>query len=221
MSGRQVRSIARRLSRLARLECDNERMNWDKWRHYIRARALELVRQHDLAMAGYRDALASDPSFRRAANALAYRSALAGRDREAIECFERVVKLDPRDATAHFNLAFVYGKAGDQRKAVERFRSAVELNPKLDRAWYGLGLAHATLGEHREAMEALEHAARLQPMAAPIWYQYGMACHHAHEPDGVRRVIHHLNRFDPATTRRLILDAERADLAHLVKDLEV
>lgn len=196
-------------------------MNLDKWRHYIRARALELLGRHDLAMAGYRQALGADPNFRRAANALAYRSALGGNNAEAIAGFERVVRLDPRDATAHFNLAYVYGKAGEQRKAIERFRSAVELSPSLDRAWYGLGLAHATLGEHREAMDALERAARLQPMAAPIWYQYGMACHHAHEPDGVRRVIHHLNRFDPKTTRRLILDAERADLAYLVKDLEV
>src|SRR5688572_1567922 len=94
-------------------------MNWDKWRHYIRARALEVVGRHDLAMAGYREALASDPSFRRAANALAYRSALTGHSAEAIESFERVLRLDPRDATAHFNLAFVYGKAGNQRKAIE------------------------------------------------------------------------------------------------------
>src|SRR5688572_30902288 len=107
-------------------------MNWDKWRHYIRARALEMIGQHDLAMAGYRAALAADPSFRRAANALAYRSALAGHDAEAIASFERVLRLNARDAAAHFNLAFVYSKAGQQREAIERFRSAVELNPKLD-----------------------------------------------------------------------------------------
>ena len=196
-------------------------MNWDKWRHYIRARALEMVGQHQLAMAGYRDALAADPSFRRAANALAYRAGLSGHTEEAIDAFERVLRIDGRDPVAHFNLAFVYAKAGQQRKAIERFRSAVGLSAKLDRAWYGLGLAHAGLGEHREAMEAFEQAAVLQPMAAPIWYQYGMACHHAHEPERVRKVIMHLNRFDPKTTRRLIVDAERADLAHLVEDMVV
>jgi tetratricopeptide (TPR) repeat protein len=200
---------------------DNCAMSWEKWRHYVRARALELAGRSDLAILGYRQALEVDPAFRRAANALAYRSALSGRNAEAIEWFEHVLSLDARDAGAQFNLAFVYAKDGKQRKAIEHFRSAVALNPMLDRAWYGLGLAHASLGEHREAMKALERAARLQPMGSPIWYQYGMACHHAHEPDGVRRVIMHLNRFDPKTTRRLIVDAERADLAYLVKDLEV
>jgi tetratricopeptide (TPR) repeat protein len=199
----------------------NPGMNFDKWRHYARGRLLELLRNPEEAMAEYRRALDADPAFRRAANALAYRGALTGNNAVAIECFERVVRLDGRDPHAQFNLGFVYAKAGEQRKAIGHFRSAVDLNRKLDRAWYGLGLAHAALGEHREAMEALQQAAELQPMASPVWYQYGMACHHAHEPDGVRRVAHHLNRFDPRTTRRLILDAERADLAHLVKDLEV
>ena len=196
-------------------------MNFDKWGFYVRGRLFELLRRPEEAMVEYRRALDADPGFRRAANALAYRSALTGRNAEAIECFERVVRLDARDPHAHFNLGFVYAKAGQQRKATERFRSAVDLDRRLDRAWYGLGLAHAALGEHRQAMEALEQAASLQPMASPVWYQYGMACHHAHEPDGVRRVVHHLNRFDPRTTRKLILDAERADLAYLVKDLEV
>jgi hypothetical protein len=33
--------------------------------------------------------------------------------------------------------------------------------------------------------------------------------------------VRHLLRFDPRMTRRLILDAGRSDLAHLVKDLVV
>jgi Flp pilus assembly protein TadD len=84
-----------------------------------------------------------------------------------------------------------------------------------------MGMAHATLGEHREAMSALERAADLQPMAAPVWYQFGMACHHAHEPERLRVAIKHLHRFDPKTARRLILDTGSADLAYLVKDLDV
>lgn len=200
---------------------DNAGMNLEKWRHYARARLLELLRNSEGAMAAYREALAADPGFRRAANALAYRCALAGRNADAIESFERVLRLGARDAAAHFNLAFVYARSGQQRKAIEHFRSTVELNSKLDRAWYGLGLAYASLGEHRNAMEAFEHAALLQPMGAPIWYQYGMACHHACDPEKVRIAIEHVNRFDPLTARRLIVEAERADLAYLVKDLVV
>ena len=196
-------------------------MNFDKWRHYVRARMLEVFRRPEDAIREFRLALTADPEFRKAANALAYRCARTGRHAEAIEWFERALQLDDRDSAVQFNLGFVYAEAGEPRKAIERFRSAVELKPGLDRAWYGMGLAHAILGAHREAMESFERAARLQPMSAPVWYQLGMAAHHAQEPERLRVVIKHLNRFDPRTARRLILETGTTDLAYLVKDLVV
>jgi tetratricopeptide (TPR) repeat protein len=97
----------------------------------------------------------------------------------------------------------------------------VRLNPKLDRAWYGMGLAYAALGQHADAAQALQQAATLQPMNPHAWYNLGMAYHQLHQPDKVKEVVKHLHRFDPKMTRQLIRDAERTDLAHLVKDLRV
>jgi tetratricopeptide (TPR) repeat protein len=192
-----------------------------KWRHYASARLLELARQPDAAMREYEAALRVDPGFRKAANALAWRHAQAGRDAEAIRYFEHVARLAPRDYEAHFNLGYLYARRNEHRKAVESFRASTGLNVKFDRSWYGMGLSRAALGEHGEAVAALQQAANLQPMASPVWYQLGMACHHAHEPEQLRVAIKHLNRFDPRTARRLILDTGTADLAHLVQDLEV
>jgi len=196
-------------------------MNFDKWRHYIRARLFELLGNHKGALAEYHEALRHDPGFRKAANSLAWRYASAERYTEAIRYFSEVLKLKAGDAVAHYNLAFVYAKNRQPREAIEHFRSAVELKAGLDMAWYGMGLAHAALGEHREAMEAFEKAARLQPMSAPAWYQLGMASYHACEPDRLHQVIHHLNRFDPRMAKRLILETGTSDLAYLVKDLVV
>ena len=122
---------------------------------------------------------------------------------------------------SHYNLGFNYEKNRQPREAIESFRRALELSPRLDLAWYGLGLAQAALGEHREAMEAFERAARMQPMSAPVWYQLGMAAHHARDPERLRAVILHVNRFDPRMARRLILETGTTDLAYLVKDLAV
>ena len=101
------------------------------------------------------------------------------------------------------------------------FRNATRLNPKIDRAWYGLGLSLAALDQHEAAAAALHEAATLQPMNPHAWYQLGMAHHTLHQPDKVKEVALHLLRFDPRMTRRLIQDAQRSDLAHLVKDLAV
>jgi len=197
------------------------RMDFEKWRHYIRARLLEMLGQGARALAEYHEAFRLDPDFRWAANALAWRYASAERYTEAIRYFREAIRLNAGDAVAHFNLGFIYARNHQPREAIESFRSAVELRSGLDLAWYGMGLAHAVLGEHREAMGAFEKAARLQPMSAPAWYQLGMASFHAHDLDRLHQVIHHLNRFDPKMARRLILETGSTDLAHLVKDLVV
>src|SRR5687767_7625597 len=133
-------------------------MNFDKWRHYLRARRSEIFGKTDDAIRDYRVALQADPGFRKAANALAYCYAQAGRHAEAIRYFEHAARLGRPDATVHYNLGYSYEKNREPRKAIESFRAAVGLNPSLDRAWYGMGLAHAVLGEHREAMEAFGQA---------------------------------------------------------------
>jgi tetratricopeptide (TPR) repeat protein len=196
-------------------------MDFDKWRHYIRARLLEMLGMRERALAEYQLALRCDPDFRWAANALAWRYASAEHCAEAIQYFREVLRLKAGDATAHYNLGFVYAKNRQPKEAIENFRAAVALRPGLDMAWYGMGLAHATADEHREAMEAFDKAARLQPMSTPVWYQLGMASYHAREPDRLHQVIHHLSRFDPRMARRLILETGSTDLAYLVKDLVV
>jgi cytochrome c-type biogenesis protein CcmH/NrfG len=82
-------------------------------------------------------------------------------------------------------------------------------------------MCQAHLGRHAEAVTALEQAANLQPMNPHAWYALGMAHHATNGPDKLKAVALHLVRFDPRMARRLIVDAERNDLAYLVKDLVV
>ena len=53
----------------------------------------------------------------------------AGRTSEAIERFEAVLRVDPRDARAHNNLGYAYSKVGRMEMAVEHFEAAVRLEP--------------------------------------------------------------------------------------------
>jgi Flp pilus assembly protein TadD len=161
-------------------------MNYDAWRHYLRARLLRAFKQPEAALAAYRDALSADPGFARAAHALAYLLAALGHDSEAEAAFRRVVELAPRDSTAWFNLGFLYDKSHKTAEAIDAFREAVRLEPKFDRAWYGLGMALAASGDHA----------------------------------GAKGVVEHLHRFDRHMARRLIHDAGRSDLAHMVADLK-
>ena len=196
-------------------------MNFEQWRHYFRARFFQIVKRPERALEEYRAALAFNPRLVRGWTSIAYIHATQGRFGEAERHFLEALQLAPRDFAILFNLGYVRNELKQYARAIEAFREAVKLKPVLDTAWYGMGLSHAALGEHPAAVEAFDHAARLQPMASPVWYQLGMACHHAREPERVHTIIHHLNRFDPKTARRLILDTGSSDLAYLVKDLVV
>ena len=191
------------------------------WRYYLRGRLLELFGLKPRAIAAYGDAMRVRPDFLRPANRVAYLLASQERFAEAEPYFQAVLREDPENAVAHFNLGYTLDKRAQYDKAVREFQEATRLNPKIDRAWYGLGLAHAKLGQHQEAAAALHEAATLQQMNPHAWYALGMAHHALHDPDKVKEVALHLVRFDPKMTRRLILDAGRSDLTHLVKDLVV
>jgi tetratricopeptide (TPR) repeat protein len=196
-------------------------MNLEHWLYYVLARFFQLVKRPERALEQYRSALAANPRRAKVWASIAYIHATRNRFGEAERHFIEALRIAPRDAEMHFNLGYVRSELKQHAEAIEAFREAVSLNPALDRAWYGMGLAHAALGDHKSAAEAFDHAADLQPMAAPIWYQLGMACHHAREPERVRTIIRHLNRFAPRTARQLILDTGTTDLAYLVKDLVV
>ena len=193
----------------------------EHWRYYIRGRLLEALGRAEASITAYQAALRVKPDFHRCLNRIAY--VLAGLERyaEAEPYFRAVLDADPVNAVAHFNLGYTYDKRGMFEKAIEAFGAATRLNPRIDRAWYGLGLSHAALGKHEDAAKALREAATLQPMNPHAWYQLGMAYHKLHKPEKVDEVVMHLLRFDPKMTRRLIVDAERSDLAHLVQHLVV
>jgi tetratricopeptide (TPR) repeat protein len=193
-------------------------MNFDQWRHYGRGLFFELIRRPNLAIAAYRESLRHNPGFAQAARCLGYLHAARHDYAAATGYYEQALRLKP-DADTWFNLGFLRDQAGHRDEAIAAFDEAVTLDSKLDRAWYGMGLAHATQGRHERAAECLQRAAELQPMNGHAWYALGMAYHHTRQPDKVKEVALHMLRFDPVLTKRLVHDAERSDLADLVRDV--
>jgi tetratricopeptide (TPR) repeat protein len=192
-------------------------MNYEQWRHSARAWLLHFFGREDLAYDEYVAAFRHAPSAP-AARSLGFIAATRERFPEAISWFEKAITIEPEDNDTWFNLGFVRDRAGLRDEAIAAFAEAVRLKPAHDRAWYGLGLARAHLGQHAEAAAAFEKAAELQPMNGEAWYHLGMAQHLAHNPDRVRKVIEHLRSFDPKRSNRLIRDAERSDLTHLLQE---
>lgn len=194
-------------------------MNFDFLRHYWRGRILQRLGRRPEAITAYRAALAIAPDDARVLRVLGFLHGEAREWPQAEEYLRRALAQEP-DALTWYNLGYVRDQQGRREEAMAAFREAVRLDPRLDRAWYGLGMALAALGRHREAVEPLEQAAALEPRNPYVWYALGMAQHHAHAPEKVEAVARHLLRYHPLVCKRLIQDTQRADLRHLVAELD-
>lgn len=93
---------------------------------------------------------------------------LAGLYPQAVEIFRRVVKLDPKNAHAHFGLGHAYFDLKQWRNAIESFKIAIELNPKDDEARDRLGLARALLWEQDNARIAAERRQYAPPPVVQV-----------------------------------------------------
>ncbi len=193
-------------------------MNFDRLRYTLRGAFFVWINRPGQAIAAYVEAFRADQSDAETARTLGWLHAREKRWGEARDWFKRSLDIEPGHADTWFNLGYAHEQSGQLDDAVDTLRKAVALKPSQDRAWYGLGMALAHLGKHREAAEALDKADELQPMNPHALYALGMAWHHSNEPDKVKAVIERCLTHEPGTAKRLVQDAQRADLAHLIAD---
>ena len=58
---------------------------------------------------------------------------------KAIADYTQAIRLDPKDAEAHFGRGCSYSKKGDHDKAIADFTDAIRLNPKHADAYHNRG----------------------------------------------------------------------------------
>ena len=72
---------------------------------------------------------------------------------EAVDCFDKAIKINPLYYTAWCNKGVALDKLGKYSEAVDCFDKAIKINPIYYKAWYKKGLALDKLGKYSEEME--------------------------------------------------------------------
>jgi tetratricopeptide (TPR) repeat protein len=96
-----------------------------------------------------------------------------GRDKEAIDCIEKGLRIDPDNAEMHNNLGIILDKAGRIPEAISEFEEAVRLKPDMADAHNNFGIALNKVGRLPEATTQFEEAVRLKPDFADAHYNLG------------------------------------------------
>ena len=122
---------------------------------------------------------------------------------EAIEAYEKSIKLEPNSAEVHLSLGHAYIKLKEHQKALKSFKRATDLNPDMAEAFYGLGLTHFNLRRHKDAAKAFKQATVVNPTLAKAHYGLALAYQELGEENGVLTEYRILETLDRTLAKKL------------------
>lgn len=82
---------------------------------------------------------------------------------EAIEAYEKALKLNPKDVDTYNDLGLSFYYTARSEKAVEILRKGAEVDPSFQRVWLSLGFVLTATGKGEEAKTALNKAVDIDP----------------------------------------------------------
>jgi tetratricopeptide (TPR) repeat protein len=121
------------------------------------------LRQHDEAIAAFRQQIDVNPYDQYAHNLLGHALMTARRYDEAEAAFKKQVEINPLDRYAAASLGTVYLEQRKYDAALESFEKAVTLNPDDASLQVQLGKAHLHLNQKPQAVAAFDRAVELAP----------------------------------------------------------
>jgi arylsulfatase A-like enzyme/tetratricopeptide (TPR) repeat protein len=147
----------------------------------------------------------------------AYGVALAdlGKGAEAIRQFERVLTVDPTNATAYQNLGIVALRRGDVLGATDYLAKALELSPKLPQALTTLGVIQARQGQVQAAISSWNKAIVADSRQYDAMFNLGVVAGRAGRLEEARGALQQFIRSAPPTRYGRELDTARKLLAQI------
>ena len=110
----------------------------------------------------------------------------------ALECYLRVVELDPAHAAAHINVGTLYYNRQEYPNAEQHYRAAIEIDPRYALAYFDLGNVLDETGRVAEAIQTYKAALQLAPTYADAHYNIALAYEKMREP---RKALKHWQAY--------------------------
>ncbi len=96
-------------------------------------------------------------------------------DYDTIESYKQAIRINPDDASAHYNLGVTYYELGMYKEMIESCKQAIKIDPDDASVHNNLGLAYGKSGKYEEAIESYKQALRIDPDDAKVHNNLGVA----------------------------------------------
>ena len=99
----------------------------------------------------------------------------ANRWNEALNAYDKVLELNPNDASAYYNRGLAYDNLDKNDLAIADYSKAIELNPEYGDAFKNLAKNFSRRGDYRRAILYYDRAIEINRKDADAYYNRGDA----------------------------------------------
>jgi predicted O-linked N-acetylglucosamine transferase (SPINDLY family) len=100
---------------------------------------------------------------------------IKNRHKEALEFFNKCLRINSNNSFLHFNIAKAFSEIGEEEKSLKYHLSATRLNPNHPEGWMSYGKSLASLNRFEDSIVAYNKAIVLDSEYAEAWYNRGNA----------------------------------------------
>jgi len=119
------------------------------------------------------DSLKKSPNKARPNNNFGLVLFAEGKTREAIEYFNKAIRITPDFIFFYNNRGAAYAKLGQYQQAIDDYNQAIRLDPQHPGAYYNRGIAYNDSGQYQQAIEDFQSAIRLRSNFADAYINLG------------------------------------------------
>jgi tetratricopeptide (TPR) repeat protein len=123
---------------------------------------------------------------------------------EAIETYQKVVKLKPDMGYAYFKIGTAYDRLNQPEKAISAFKEAAKHMPKYPVIYNNMGVAYGNLGNFKEEVTSLKKAIELRPRYSAAHFNLGVTYMKMGNKKAAMKEYAELQKFDEGAAAALL-----------------
>ena len=95
-------------------------------------------------------------------------------DKEALTCYQKIIRIDPSLAGPYYNMGIILKRLGRIGEAVECYKKAILLKPDYVQAYNNLGIVYKDRKQYENAIEMFTKATEIQPDHQNSYYNLAL-----------------------------------------------